>query len=303
MKKLGHSESDSLELLLDTVCSMFGAILLIAILVALMAKTTTETSASDQASAEIMERKIDIAQRDLNDSVQLLKSLEVAKDDQSGALVSEKKLLEQAIASEKTKSERDDFTAKEMAVKLSIDPGVQIKELSDALKSLKQQQASLSNKLEAQNAQTNHAQTRISEISTLIKHQQEVRSVTLRFPKERTQTKQSRHIICKFGKIYTYPDSVGAIKLTPLNKGDFLLEPIQNRGVNFKTEATKVDSLLNSIQKDKHYVSLYVYPDSFEAYQWIRDTILKNGLEFGVSFENGSDDLIFGTNGTALPSL
>ena len=32
MRKLGRTNSDALELLLDTVCSMFGAILLIAIL-------------------------------------------------------------------------------------------------------------------------------------------------------------------------------------------------------------------------------------------------------------------------------
>ena len=303
MRKLGHSESDSLELLLDTVCSMFGAILLIAILVALMAKTTTETSAGDQASMEITERRIDIAQRDLNESLKLLESLEIPRDDQSGALLSEKKLLEQAIAAEKAKRERAGVNSKEIAMRLSVDPGVQIKELSDTLKSAQEQQAALSNKLEAQNTQTSSIQTRIAEISTLITHEQEARAMPLRFPKERTQTKQSKHIICKFGKIYTYPDSSGAIKLTTLNEDDCLVEPIKTRGWDFNAEKTKIEGTLSNIETGKYYVALYVYSDSFEAYQWIRDTVLKNGLDFGVLFRETPDKLIFSSKGTALPSL
>jgi hypothetical protein len=302
MRKLGHSESDSLELLLDTVCSMFGAILLIAILVALMAKTTTETSAGDQASTEITERRIDIAQRDLNESLKLLESLEVAKDDQSGALLSEKNLLEQAIAAEKAKSERAGVNSKEMAMRLSVDPGVQIKELSDTLKSAQEQQAALSNKLEAQNTQTSSVQTRIAEISTLLKEEQDARNMQLRFPKERTQTKEQRIIFCKFGKLYFWDRSSGAVKLTPLNKDSVLVELVASNGLDIKTQRREIQSGLSDISKDRCYVAFYVYPDSFETYQWIRDTILKSGLEFGVSFKKSSDELIF-SEGAGLPSL
>ena len=61
MRKLGANR-DSLELLLDTVCSMFGAILLIAILVALMAQTAHEDNSGVRASAEMLQRKIAIAE-------------------------------------------------------------------------------------------------------------------------------------------------------------------------------------------------------------------------------------------------
>src|SRR4051812_12238361 len=88
---------------------MFGAILLIAILVALMAQTAKVESSGDQASAEMLRRKIATAEADLAEAHRLTAELATLTDSPTDDLSAEKEKVELALAA--ARAQRDQMSS------------------------------------------------------------------------------------------------------------------------------------------------------------------------------------------------
>jgi hypothetical protein len=308
MRKLGRSNSDSLELLLDTVCSMFGAIVLIAILVALLAQTAKVMPASAQASAEMVQRRIATAEADLAQLTALLKPLVVSAGDPTAALAAEKRQLEQALAAARGKQEQMKGQIQEQAAKETVDYGSESKKLSAELRNLERHRAELLNAIKTQQENRARLEGRAAEISKLIQREKDARVVTLRFPKERAQTKESFPIIFKYGKIFPLLDETGERNKRSIawksDDGDGHVSlTIETAGWDFKADRASVQNLLGKISARDYYLSLYVYPDSFSAFQSFRDYAAGSGWDFGIKLVRPSVTLIWGSKGTTPPPL
>jgi hypothetical protein len=308
MRKLGRTSTDALELLLDTVCSMFGAILLIAILVALMAQTVKVETPADQASAEMMHRRIATAEADLAKTRRLIAEAAAPSGGGMAELVAEKEKLEQEL--ERAKSQRKQMSSQvqDLVAQETTDFSTEWKKLTGELRALQRHLQEVANEIKTQDENRARLEGRIAEINKLIQKEKDAHLVTLRFPKERARSKKSFAIICKFGKIYPLYDTDGATNDKTIawsNKGpdSRLSKPIESLGWTMSDNKMAVDQLLKSAPKEEFYLAFYVYPDSFEAFRSLRDQAALQQLEFGVQFERAGNDLFWGSKGSSPPPL
>src|SRR5665213_2447775 len=73
---------DSLYMLLDTMCNAFGGIILLAVLVTLLTSTERQTrAAASTDSQEMLQRRLALAKTNLQQSLQLLASLQSKASD------------------------------------------------------------------------------------------------------------------------------------------------------------------------------------------------------------------------------
>ena len=307
MRKLGRTSSDALELLLDTVCSMFGAILLIAILVALMAQTTKVVSSSDQASAEMLRRKIATAEADLAETRRLAARIAAPAENPTTALAAEKQQLEQTLAAARAQRDRMSTQLQDQVARQTVDFSAEWKKLTADLRALERKQEETTNAIKTQDQNSARLNGRVAEISKLIQQEKEARVVTLRFPKERARTKRPLAVICKFGKIYPLVDAEGrkndsTIAWTAKGDGE-LSRPVEALGWTTAGNKAAIDRLLGSVPKGEVYLAFYVYPDSFEAFRSVRDQAAAAQIEFGVELDRAGTDLIWGSEGTSPPPL
>ena len=308
MRKLGRSGGDSLELLLDTVCSMFGAILLIAILVALMAQTTEVVTTSDQASAEMMKRKIATAEADLAETRRLASALATPAEQSSEALIEEKQQLELAVAAAREQRDQIGAEIRGQVADQTIDFSSEWKKLAGDLQALQARQEEAANAIKAQLQNTARLNGRVADIEKMIQKEKSGRVVTLRFPRERIKTKGAWPVICKFGKMYSLTNAGGGRNETTINwrekrPGSDVSKPIESLGWTIADHREAINKLQRSIPKREAYVAYYVYPDSFEIFHWLRDQAISQGLEFGVELEPAGVELSWGSEGTSPPPL
>jgi len=274
MRKLGRTSTDALELLLDTVCSMFGAILLIAILVALMAQTVKVETPADQASAEMMHRRIATAEADLA----------------------------------KTQRKQMSSQVQDLVAQETTDFSTEWKKLTGELRALQRHLQEVANEIKTQDENRARLEGRIAEINKLIQKEKDAHLVTLRFPKERARSKRALSIICKFGKIYPLLDVNGfkndkTIAWTTKGEDSRLSTPIESLGWTVSDNKGAIDQILRNASKGEVYLAFYVYPDSFEVFRSLRDQAALQHLEFGVEFERAEYDLFWGSKGSSPPPL
>ena len=72
---------DSLYMLLDTMCNAFGGIILLAVLVVLLTSKEKSQSASQTDSTEMLQRRVALAQTNLQHSLDLAASLQTKAGD------------------------------------------------------------------------------------------------------------------------------------------------------------------------------------------------------------------------------
>ena len=308
MRKLGRTSSDALELLLDTVCSMFGAILLIAILVALMAQTAKVETPADQASSDMVRRRIAVAEADLASTQRLIAATPVAMDNSAAALASDRKQMEDRLAAAKAEREKMGTQIQEQVERETIDFSTEWKKLVASLRAIQQRQEETANAIKTQDQNTSRLNGRVADISKLIQKEKDARIVTLRFPKERARLKRSLSVICKFGKIYPILETDGRKNTTTIawkTKGadSELSLPIEELGWTATANKEAIFQFLRTASKDRSYLAFYVYPDSFDAFRFMRDQAVAEQWEFGVELERPGDELLWGAKGSSPPPL
>src|SRR5208283_4243725 len=93
---------DSLYMLLDTMCNAFGGIILLAVLVTLLTSNERQSHAATATDTqEMLQRRLALAQTDLQQSMQLLASLRSKANDERWkkqlALLATRKELQDAV--------------------------------------------------------------------------------------------------------------------------------------------------------------------------------------------------------------
>ena len=120
--------SDSLYLLLDTLCNAFGGIILLAVLVVLLTSKEKTQSAAATDSQEMLQRRLTLAQTNLAHARQLTTSLRAKANDIKGKeqmdlLATRKDLQEQIQQMREAATE----TGKELETANAADPAERMK--------------------------------------------------------------------------------------------------------------------------------------------------------------------------------
>ncbi len=306
MRKLRPSTNESLDLLLDTLCNMFGGIILISCLLALLTHHNTpapgDPTETSTTHGRLLAERLDAARTELAGLKKLSKKMKDTGQDRLQALIQERDEL-RATQDRLRNLQATKLTSADGSSK---DPAGDIAELRAEVKALDMRAADAKARKEAAQKKGRDLAAKVQSIRSQLAANDARQTEHVRFPKEREITKAPINVLLKYGALFPLLDASGDKfpGLTRVDKGDekFDAIPRKSEGISM-TDTAAVRRLLASFKRWGGYVSLNVYPDSFETFRTLKELILETGLDYGFDVYPEHYIITFSPKGTSPAPL
>jgi hypothetical protein len=304
MKLRRKTPNDSLYLLLDTLCNAFGGIILLAVLVVLLTSQEKMQSETASDSRELLQRRLALAQANLQESHKLEASLQARANDerwkQQVDLLSNRTELQNEIQLSQETSAQD---SKELDAAEAANPAERLKFLNEQLAKAQLQRLQETNRLAAMNEDIKHQQQRLADLGLQVTNRQQDLQRPLRLPREHGTDKEPVYIIVRYGHMYPCKKadlSRNEIDIHWTIKGDEIADPIPGKGVDPLKNAAAVNAYFQGLAANSRYVFYCVFPDSFPAFVRAKDAAIENGFAYGWQpFLEADAPVVFSTFGQA----
>ena len=308
MKTGRFTQSDSTGLLLDTVCNVFGGIILIALLVALLAQETESQLKLDvnpDARMELLQRRVDriIAEnkRVRAKSAEMESQLAALTDPAIGKLLDTIEASKQELA-----RIRNNLVAMQRKLETSnVDA-------EDLLENLEQAKAEVDAELAREESRSLRLEAQLSqlkqqeqELTAQRKAAKEKQTVRLRLPKERTTGKEQVWVLVRYGKLYPTYLRQGSREIRnnisidwTEQLGSRKAEPIADRGITVLKNGEEWQRYLRSLDTRREFLAFVVWPDSYKAFNVAKVSTVSRGLSYGWEMREFAEDIYFSSLGT-----
>jgi hypothetical protein len=305
------SDSDSLELLLDTLCNVFGGIVLIACLLAILPRQHMPSPLIpvESASAAMLERRMISARGEVARIQSEIERLSRSVDPQLAELQARRDSLRRNHDRLQTNiKSREDKESSEAEARAIIGQG-DTEALAEMLKELKLRKSKSENIESAATDKIRFLKERIEKLHDEAGALPNGRVQAVRFPRERNGESSPFPIIVRHNAIY--PLVLGrdfepnpAVKRTPNQSNDgFRADPIMGRGIVGQDPDKAFAAALKVAAAKGLYATLYLYPESHHAFGDLREILAKSKVPYGLEFMDPGMNLNFGSEGTAPPEL
>ena len=294
---------DSLYLLLDTLCNAFGGIILLAVLVVLLTSKEKTQSSKAADSQEMLQRRLAIAQTDLQKSQQLAASLKAKANDerfkQQVALLSTRKNLQDAIQQTR---DTDAQNSKDLDTANAVDPSERLKFLNAQLAAAQAHKLDAKNSLAAAEENTKRLKQRLADMERQVTAKLDELQRPLRLPKEHETGKRVIYIIVRYGHIYLCRNLDLSRNETDIDWTTTLTgetaEPRRGMGIDPKGSTAGLINFFKNMSDDSVYVAFCVYEDSFPAFIRAKQLASDSGLAYGWEpFQISDGPVSFGAVG------
>ena len=295
-----RADDSSLELLLDTITNTFGGILFIAILLSLLLQSSSQTAREAASQVEPMsaveQAQLESRVADLQQEVENLRRRVAAapqpgdsqaEDSELGKLSAAAAAVEAAVA-KSTESIRNTLESQREAATATE----QFEMLEQDRKSVKEQLAEAEHRLAA--AQEEAA--KLAEAALQIDRPQGPTEIqqTVSLPSLRPSLKTEVSLYVRFDKIFMMHLWKNGVRLGP-NTEQFVIaptpsedgvrqvarpKPATGKDVNAATITEDLRRMLQSFPPNRFVVSVIVFEDSFDVFQLIKASIVRNGYEY-----------------------
>lgn len=295
MTRRQPQQGDSLEMLLDTMCNTFGGIILIALLIALLARENKVSEAERQRvteSSSALEAQIDQAEKELARTKQLQTELEARTADaaQAGALklIEERERLRQksALLDELARASADAARTGSAVSQEQVIAQMQAMAATnrDAEQKLIEQRnlgSSLVGRLEQLKRGVQTESNRLAQVTAQQTQQ-------TRPPQEYSTEKKHFYIILRHGRMYPLYFFRGgepvmnntSLRWTQQSPTSRLVEPIAGAGFDPVSQEPSVAQFLRELPTDRIYVIFQLYEDSFPAFNTVKSLLARQRLEY-----------------------
>jgi hypothetical protein len=301
----------SLDLLLDTLCNVFGGIVLIACLLAILPrhKSPPPLLPTHVAGSQMIERRMASAQIEIERMEAEIERLSSKTNPALAELQSRRASLEKL----RDKLQNDKSTQEKMEVNEAeahaITETGDIEALQNTLNQLRFKNSQAEELDTASKEKIAFLEERSKQLADELSDITKGRTQAVRFPRERDAKKDPFPIILRYNSVY--PLEIGnagrgnpAIQKIPVHGGEaFQAKPLPGKGIINPMEDKQLDDTLKAAIRGDMYVSLYLYPDSHEVFADLRDTLSRAGIRYGLEFVEQTRDLAFSSSGTAPPEL
>lgn len=304
-KRWRRGEGDSLDLLLDTMCNLFGGIVFVALLVAIIAgdDASKKINPSRNASQDLLEREIanlkeeeQSLKKGLEEEEQRASSSKALDGEQAAVkiLKNELETLRQALqmASEE-KSEGQDL-------------GQFLQEAKERKSNLNKEATQIENQKKSLKEEKERLAKRLADLTKRGEEATEEKTQAFRFPRERASAKNPYWILLSGGEFFpvqiadsrsAYWETYVTVRSSP-NRDE--IQPIAGRGLKSEKE---IRGVLSSISTASYYPVFFVAPDSFSQFRKAREIALGMGFEFGADFHEMGAPLVLVTEGGTRPGV
>jgi hypothetical protein len=306
MRKLRPKSEESLDLLLDTLCNVFGGIILISCLLALLTSNQPVRPKNDGANSDgngrFLAERLEAATKELAGLQTILDKIKAqGNEDIQKLLVERDQLratqnrLRQAAAQEHV----DDGSKN--------DPVGDLTKLRSEVKALDLKVIDGKARTQAATAKERDLASKLQRLKTQIDETEAKRVEYVRFPREHTASKSSFCIILKYGEVFPLYLGDGrafeGITRVPSGGKSFTPVPKKAEGLDAVNDRAAILETLASCKQGGAYIAIYVYPDSFDAFRSIKEFILSSGLEYGFEVWPEHYKSKFGPNGSSPSPL
>lgn len=283
MKRRRSAVPDSLDLLLDTICNMFGCVLFLAILIAVLIRAAS--SAADEAAAPADEKvsaaALDSLDHKLLSRLQDRATLAAAVDAQRArkarfADPEAKQMLERATVLEHERREIDGRNSERLR----------------SLGGLHAVMESIEREIKSLNEQLATARSLLVGLRSDKEKEVEARSESLNPPRLRSSLKGEAVLVLRFGRLYIWHryDALG--RRIGINWQDMtmigregalvLVQPNPLAGLALADGAAGVALAhkLSPFSPNNFYVAIVVYDDSFAEFATVKKTLIKDKYDY-----------------------
>ena len=305
------TESDSLELLLDTLCNVFGGIVLIACLLAILPRQKMPPPLLPEATATaaMLERRMSLANEETARIEAEIARLSESIDPKLAELQARRDSLKRT--SHRMQSEirenqsRESSEADARAIVGQANPVL----LAERLKELKLEKSKTEGIEATATEKIGFLEERIKSLGDEAGKLAGGRTQAVRFPRERRASDSPFPIIIRYGAIYPlalgkgFEDNPGITKTPLLEEDAFRADPVRGSGIVNPSENEQLEATLREAAKKGHYATLYLYPDSHKMCGDLREILSKASMTYGLEFIDPERNLFFSSDGTAPPEL
>ena len=313
-RKLSRGDAaGSMDMMLDILTNVFGAVILIACLLAILPRHSAPSVLLPvaQAQSDMLERRIARAEKTLADLARELARVEESVDPQRARQAARLDSLQETFASLKHEVERISRGEEVEAEALALSALGRREELERKLRDLKQQVVSAESLSKASQEKIDFLVRRKGDLESQIKEAKKGKTQTVRFPREKGRAGNPFPIILRYGRIYPLQDGAtlgesATIKRTPIGIGlsdAFLAEPIKGKGYELPGASGGLKRTLEAAKRENLYVSVYIYPDSHQVFQSLKQLIFDSKLRYGIEFIPFEHSMRFSSSGTKPPEL
>lgn len=295
---------DSLDLLLDTMCNAFGGIILLAVLVALLARQQAGGVGNSPDSAEMLSRRIAQAELTLKETRALLADLTRQATDpaieQRVQLVQQRRSMQAKVAELQTEAEREKSAQNEVA---ASDPAERLKELKSQLAQALAGKVAASNSLETVSKENQRLHSRLADIRRQTTSAQQEVTQRLRLPKERNTGKDVFNIIVQYGRVYPLRNADLEQNTTTIDWQETLTSaipsPKRDKGLDPQRDRAALAQFFRRLPRGEYYLAFYVFEDSFPTFNLAKQMAVTSGFDYGwMPLESSGAPLKFGAVGT-----
>ena len=272
-RRIKTEDSDSCELMLDTICNVFGGMILMAVLVVI--QTQAIVARLPQAEKEAAEASLDIRKVEF----------EIGRQETSIAALKQQQSDLKDKYSAKVSPHTDELLTRRQAFSKAI--GDAKRRIAGATKKHQADQDNLKETRAQQGRAAETLEERRDKVARVRKEHMRLDRISQKRIRL-AQTHQSRVSIQAAFLVHgrrVYPCEVGHCKIQQLANGEKEVIPIAGRGLlvgqNGKVEG--LAAALSRYNRGTHYIILFVLEnnDSFESFQTVRELVVSRGFECG----------------------
>ena len=282
MRKRKGTQTDSLDLLLDTICNTFGGVVFIALLIAIMLQTsqsaTGDRSADESVAAEAADLTTQVQQ--LTNEIDDLKQTQASQQELIGQFASTE--LQEAIRSrEKSRRERDALETKRQQLD---------KEIAEKKKQIEERQETV----ETAGKRVLDAEHEVASLEAQLEQDRASRTEEIHLPVLKTMGNARQvGLIVRYGRMYVwhrYSDlgtrlglNTDEFVVTGTENGALITTPLPTAGVKLEQTAESAKLIKKRLSKfDPAYthVEIVVRPDSYGQFRVLRDVIIEMGFHY-----------------------
>lgn len=280
MSRKTASHGDSLDLLLDTMCDTLGGILFICMLVAILTNQAIRDTAPSAPSVE-SSRELRRMRSELTQSDSRLTKLRQA--------IRQKEDLERRFA------DPDSLALLESLRTLDVSSDELLKKRSDTLSEVAESQAVLvetARQLEQLALAMDAAKDRLEIERRKLEEEASLRSRTTQVPRQRATQKRQLLFFLKAGRFCAYAkrDADGNLVHNDVETtevvegpGKKFVQPLPGAGLAIAEDGSNSDEIasrLADFDKEQHFLSVFVFKDSFAYFESLKNEVIRSGFEY-----------------------
>jgi len=306
-RKLHSNQQDSLDLLLDTLCNVFGGIIMIACLLAMLSRPQVSEapispkSPIDHESGILMEKRIQMALAELDGLEKLRAQLQSEDDPSIRPLITQLIALKKTAEKLRQEKAKQDEMATIMAKDKVRDSGHEIARLREMVQEIERRLGIANRNAEAAAQMRQALEKKLSDLQMELEDVSQLKIEKLRFPRERNIHKTASPIIIQYGQVFPLYDSAGnpnsrVTQVRSVN-GTFTAFAKKGEGLSPTLHTAALRDILKQLGSGNRYLTLYVYPDSYAALRELKKLIYEAGVDYGMNLREENSVLLFDPKG------